>query len=494
MITIVPEMNVRPLIVRELRAESRRTSNYWLRALAAGLLTALFVWSVWSFRGDPGSLGLFLFSMLSTGMVLGVLIIVSALSADSISREKREGTLGLLFLTPLGSRDIVIGKALLHILRAVSIFLAMLPIIGLPFLLGGIPFAQVMGFFISLAIALVVAVSAGIIASVNTTEWIQSIVWALLICAGFLAACAFVPYLFAASQRFLPPIWFKRVEFLITTQLFATLLSISLLVFALIHSGRRLAATWQTEAGERRDPFWERFFAQSEFWQAAFRWDTRKARDRNPIAWLQEYNWASRLTKWGWCIILFAAQIVLFLAQMQSMVQFRRYLDYQMQLYILMALGIAFSAAASFRRERQTGALELLLVTPITAQQLIWGRLQGVWFHFFPAMAIMACVWCMGPQWISLPWRYLFYLVGAYFCIPVIGFYCSLLTSNVLFAWLLTLFFSLLLPYAFTQAFYFDIGRRNIPVAVFAIQTLVAGVATYLLFDNLNTRKFALNR
>ena len=53
--------------------------------------------------------------MLSTGMVLGVLVIVSALSSDSISREKREGTLGLLFLTPLGSRDIVIGKALLQL-------------------------------------------------------------------------------------------------------------------------------------------------------------------------------------------------------------------------------------------------------------------------------------------------------------------------------------------------------------------------------------------
>lgn len=100
----------------------------------------------------------------------------------------------------------------------------------------------------------------------------------------------------------------------------------------------------------------------------------------------------------------------------------------------------------------------------------------------------------MGPQWISLPWRYVYYLVGAYFCIPVIGFYCSLLTSNVLIAWLLTLFFSLLLPYAITQAFYFDIGRRNIPAAVFTIQAIIAAIATFLLYDNLKKRKFALAR
>src|SRR4051812_32875775 len=110
---MLPEMNVRPLIVRELRAESRRVSNYWVRAIAASLLTALFVWSVWNFSGDPNSLGHFLFTALSNGLVLAVLLIVAGLTADSVSREKREGTLGLLFLTPLGARDIVVGKTLL---------------------------------------------------------------------------------------------------------------------------------------------------------------------------------------------------------------------------------------------------------------------------------------------------------------------------------------------------------------------------------------------
>src|SRR5207237_223952 len=99
-------MNVRPLIVRELRAEARRANTYWLRTLAAGLLTALFVWSAWNLQGSGAALGKILFYALSQGLQLAIVVIVAAIAADSLTREKREGTLGLLFLTPLTARDI----------------------------------------------------------------------------------------------------------------------------------------------------------------------------------------------------------------------------------------------------------------------------------------------------------------------------------------------------------------------------------------------------
>src|SRR4051812_35846223 len=73
-ITMAAQMNVRPLIVRELRAEARRSSTYWLRALAAALLTALFVWSAWNFRTNATALGPLLFNALSNGLLLSVLI------------------------------------------------------------------------------------------------------------------------------------------------------------------------------------------------------------------------------------------------------------------------------------------------------------------------------------------------------------------------------------------------------------------------------------
>jgi ABC-type Na+ efflux pump permease subunit len=59
-------------------------------------------------------------------------VLVPLMTADCVSREKREGTLGLLFLTPLTVFDVIAGKAAIHVLRALTLFLAALPLLGLP--------------------------------------------------------------------------------------------------------------------------------------------------------------------------------------------------------------------------------------------------------------------------------------------------------------------------------------------------------------------------
>ena len=482
-------MNVRPLIVRELRAEARRANTYWLRSLSAGLLTAIFVWSVLDLQRNGDLLGPMLFDALSKGLLLATLTVIAGITADTISREKREGTLGLLFLTPLRANDVVVGKTLLHGLRAVALFIGVAPIVSLPFLLGGIATQSLLTFAVTLPAAVMIAVASGVLASIHSSEWIESIVWAELICAGFCALFVIAEFLaFAYIQNnFLGrvPRW---IGFFWAFVLAAEIIYSTAILFWSIHfASRRLEATWQRDSVDTHS-WWIKFFSNSTFWRAAFHWNTKKARDRNPIAWLQEYNWSSRLTKWGWCIMLFTAQ------WRTVVMPFREFMTYQMNLYRLVAIGIAFSAAASFRRERQTGALELLLVTPISAGKLIWGRLQGVWVHFFPAIAILACVWTMGPRFLSLPLWFAWYLVGAYLCIPIIGFYCSLLTSNVLVAWLLTLFFGQYMPYAITEAFRFNIGRQNVPIVFASIQATFALVAGILLYENLTKRRFALKR
>lgn len=476
-------MNVRPLIIRELRAEARRANTYWLRALAAGLMTALFVWSSWNYANAGPALGYRLFDDLSKGVLFSILIIISAITADSISREKREGTLGLLFLTPLTPRDVVIGKSLVHVLRAVGIFVAILPIVILPFLLGGINGQVLIAYGASVPAAMAIAIASGIVASVRSREWIESIVWAELLCAIFVAIYWIIEITWARMAAFPFGRW-SPVAWIAVAIGIELVFAGAALMLSLWFAGWKLERVWQDE-GTQNESWWVKIFSTSYFWRAAFHWDTKKARDRNPIAWLQEYNWASRLTKWGWCILIFVAQGRLMLG-------WRQFMDYQMELYRLVAIGIAFSAAASFRRERQTGALELLLVTPISAGKLIFGRLQGVWVHFFPAMAILACVWTMGPQFLSLPLYFAWYLIGAYLCIPIIGFYCSMLTSNVLVAWLLTLLFGQYLPYAITQAFRFDIGRHNVPFAFFVIEAVFALFAGILLYENLVKRRFVL--
>src|SRR6185295_5308866 len=89
-------------------------------------------------RGSAASLGARLFQELNMALFVSVMLCVPMLTADCISREKREGTLGLLFLTPLSARGIVIGKCLIQALRGLTLVLSAMPVLVLPFLYGGI--------------------------------------------------------------------------------------------------------------------------------------------------------------------------------------------------------------------------------------------------------------------------------------------------------------------------------------------------------------------
>ena len=97
-------MTFLPLVERELRQATRRASTYWLRfaAVAVAALMGLGLLSP-SFWGviNPTETGRNLFLAISTlalgyGLVAGVFV-----TADCLSEERRDGTLGLLFLSRL---------------------------------------------------------------------------------------------------------------------------------------------------------------------------------------------------------------------------------------------------------------------------------------------------------------------------------------------------------------------------------------------------------
>src|SRR5206468_835512 len=56
----------------------------------------------------------------------------AALTADCLSSEKREETLGFLFLTDLKGYDVVLGKLVATSLRSIYGLLATFPILSLP--------------------------------------------------------------------------------------------------------------------------------------------------------------------------------------------------------------------------------------------------------------------------------------------------------------------------------------------------------------------------
>ena len=103
-------MTFLPIVARELRVAARRRGTYWVRSGAALGILVIGTWFFLLKQGQPPqgiAMGLFL--ILTGSAVLYCLLSGVWFTADCLSEEKREGTLGLLFLTDLKGYDVVFG-------------------------------------------------------------------------------------------------------------------------------------------------------------------------------------------------------------------------------------------------------------------------------------------------------------------------------------------------------------------------------------------------
>src|SRR5262249_19778020 len=105
-------MTFLPVVQRELREVARRKSTFRIRYWTAiiAMVGTFFLLPFIRFNGAAREAGGPLFTLL-TSYAFGLCMLSGVfLTADSLSEEKREGTLGLLFLTNLHGYDVVLGK------------------------------------------------------------------------------------------------------------------------------------------------------------------------------------------------------------------------------------------------------------------------------------------------------------------------------------------------------------------------------------------------
>src|SRR5262245_54135925 len=135
-------MSCWPVVLRELQDQARQPRTHWLRGLGAAALLGAGVFFWMEERGgrlDGGRL----FHIMHWVLFWSIWFVVPLMTGDCISRERREGTLGLLFLTPLRAWDVVLAKGLAHALRGGTVVLAAVPVLTLPFVLGGVDWRHV---------------------------------------------------------------------------------------------------------------------------------------------------------------------------------------------------------------------------------------------------------------------------------------------------------------------------------------------------------------
>ena len=166
----------------------------------------------------------------------------------------------------------------------------------------------------------------------------------------------------------------------VVSSLVVLLLSLGLLWLA----ARNVRRRWREEPPSARVQQMEKVFCEPVIGVVFLRGWMRRKLARNPLGWLEQRRWSGRLVTWSWFAIIISVQS----AVLTDSNFFRSYGGAQAVMAWLLAGSMAASAAGSFRRERETGVLELLLVSPLTTGQIIGGRLRGLWGQFLPSIVM----------------------------------------------------------------------------------------------------------
>jgi ABC-type transport system involved in multi-copper enzyme maturation permease subunit len=401
-------MTFLPIVERELRVASRRRTTFWMRAGVAGAVILAGVAIFLSSLGDsPTDLGQHLFYFLTGGAFLHALFLGVRSTADCLSEEKREGTLGLLFLTDLKGYDVVFGKLVATSINGFYGLLAAVPVMAIPLLLGGVAHAEFWRVALVLTNTLFFSLTVGIFISATnrsartamagTLLLILFITVGLPLCGLWAAVASKIPNIemyfvlpspgCALALAYETPMR-KGVTngFWISTGIVHGLAWVSLVLASLI-----TPRSWQDKPASATQFRWLEWWRARIYGASAERREFRKRLlDRNAFFWLAARQ---RLQPaWVWAVLGVLAGLWLW-----GMLKFRH--DWFNEgVYIATALvgnsvlkaWLASEATRTLAENRRLGALELLLSTPLSVREILRGQMLALRRQFlWPVAAVL---------------------------------------------------------------------------------------------------------
>ena len=388
-------MTVLPVVARELLVASRRSGTYWMRVGAAALALgfAVLAFLTFTFERAPLSfMGGRMFLLLGwAGMILALLVGTGA-TADTISKEKREGTLGLLFLTDLKGLDVVLGKMAASSLTVVYALVAMLPVLALTLLIGGVSFGEYFRVALAWLNGLFLALSLGLMVSAHSHDEQMSLGNAF---ATLLVVTVLMPMLgFILLERFGAHAWFHAFHVVspLTTlhfafeanlrsipHAFAVSIAVTHLLawLALGVACRVTKRAWHDAVPATRPKRWRWPWRKNARVSEGGVFPTRNIFGRtnlmiNPIFWLLTRD--RRLRTYPWILILSMAVIWGWaFSRDRTVLSLEVSIALGFLTHFLFKYWIATQAAHTFSRDRAGAALELILCTPIGVRPILNG-------------------------------------------------------------------------------------------------------------------------
>ena len=397
-----------PVLERELRVASRRAGTYWGRVASGAVGMSVLGWLLWTeefgrmFTGL--ALGRRVFSTLLGIATFLALFVGSTLTSDAIASEKREGTLGLLFLTDLRSWQIALGKLLASSLAAVYWLLGFFPILAISLLLGGVTFEEFFRSVLALMAVLALSLSVGLAVSAYNRESMRASGRAQLVLLLLVFGPKVVLYAVMALGRqlgasdellnampdqwsWLSPLeaWSRSTDDFFRWRYWASLAcTTSMALVAMAVTIRHLPVAWQ-DRPERSAP------------RPGFLTTKRRLLDRNlarqrwldshPMGWRFLRHWSPRdliLSLAGTWLLLLVIGWLFWRSTAAGNTTpdgllWPAYLSLSVSGQVLIRLWFSNESTRPWFDERRSGAMEWLLVTPVAVPQFIssaWAALR----------------------------------------------------------------------------------------------------------------------
>src|SRR5213592_4958567 len=403
-------MRFLPIVARELRVAARRRSTYTLRLLAAAAAFSIILWlCLLPAPGQPPvALGKSLFTALSI-MAFGYCLLIGPfITADCLSSEKRDGTMGLLFLTDLRSFDVVLGKWAATSLAGFYGLLAVLPALGIPLLLGGVTPGEYGRVALAVVNAILFSLTAGMFVSALSREQTKAILGSFIL---VLALSGLLPGLMVLLVKgFLgrgiagfPPVALASPiytgQFALETayrsnpKLFwMSLGTVHALCWVFMTATIVIVArVWRRDPVESgRSLLWLLRLGRTARWQRRL----KRRLAQNPV-----YALASR-HRWPHWVFWALVGIVtiniywLTIGARRNPGLFQFHLHFSTAMYFINRVWIAAMACRFFVESRRNHGLELILTTPLEVGRIVRGRRRAlVRLFFWPVLAIGLLHW-----------------------------------------------------------------------------------------------------
>ena len=429
-------MNFFPVVGRELQIAARKPLTYRLRVVTVFICLAFCARAVFQYSSSGGlgtGQGINLFLTLTTIAFLFSSFSGVFVCSDCLSREKRDGTLGLLFLTDLRPVDVVFGKLCAYGLNLFYGLLAFVPILAMTLQMGGVTLTLVGKTVLMLLNCMFLSISIGtFISSISKDE--RKALWASIGLLLTIYIGPFIVFEFMEQDRgpdFLKPVshlllWLSPLTsmngivsgFFGRSALFgflgvqsgaigfyASILIPHLLAwFLLYRSGRAIAKV--TSGGGRSTCFdvirerWHYFlFGRGEKRRAHRQW----LLDHHPMTWMVMREKLKLKYVWTLVISVMFIWVIGYRTNGEVMAESTVLMSLGMFVHFFLKIWVASEAASAIAEDRRTGALELVVTTPLGARGIVNGIFKASLLQFWKPVVLFLVLEIILVSFVAVP-------------------------------------------------------------------------------------------